>query len=477
MPDIRYVCLSDMHLGDVGSLLTNLRDGGIGPDPSAPSPCLKQMVECLRHLIAQNQPGEKPALILNGDILELALATTNQAAMAFERFVELIMPQGNELFERIIYIPGNHDHHLWETARETQYVDYMTRSLPAGKYLSVPWHATNMFERGDTKPVRSYFLTSLVQRYPHLKDTVIATAYPNFGLFEEERQKCVIFHHGHFIESIYELVTFVMSLVFADREQPRQVWDIEWENFAWIDFFWSMLGQSGDAGRQIGLIYDKTHDEEERKKLLHALAHNLARRSDLPGWGDLMEEQVLKRLFDAAADRLGHLERARTDAALSAEAEKGLSAYLSGPLREQLLIEMKGNIPPEITFVFGHTHKPFQQDSRYEGYPESLNVYNSGGWVVDTVDPQPLHGGAVVLVDEELNAVSLRMYNEKADKDEYAVRVEEALTSHGPNNPLYDRVSQLVDPLEDPWKTLSATVADSVSIRRENLRTTITETD
>jgi len=429
----------------------------------------------LRHLIAQNQLGKRPTLILNGDILELALTTTNQAAMAFERFVELIMPQGGELFERIIYIPGNHDHHLWETARETQYIDYMTRDLPAGKYLPVPWHATNMFERGDTKPVRSHFLTSLVQRYAHLKDTVIWTAYPNFGLFDDERQKGVIFHHGHFAEPIYQLVTTFMNLVFADRQQPRQVWDIECENFAWIDFLWSVIGQSGDAGRQIGLIYEKTHDKEELRKLFYAFAHNLARQYDLPGWGDAMEEQFLKLLCDAVADRIGHVERTRTDAVLSEGTEKGLSAYLSGPLREQILVEMNGNLPREVTFVFGHTHKPFQQDSRYHGYPEWVNVYNSGGWEVDTVDPQPLHGGALVLVDEELNAVSLRMYNERADKEECLVRVDQASSTPGQENQLYDRVTQLVHPLEDPWKTFSTTVADSVSTRLRNLRTRIRE--
>ena len=112
MPDIRYVCGWDMPLGEEDSLLTNLKTASTDTDPTQPSPVMEQLVKCLRNLISKNKNGGKPTLVLNGDILELALTTTNQAAMVFERFMELIMPPNKELFEGIIYIPGNHDHHI-----------------------------------------------------------------------------------------------------------------------------------------------------------------------------------------------------------------------------------------------------------------------------------------------------------------------------------------------------------------------------
>src|SRR5690242_17653937 len=127
--DIKYVCLSDMHLGAENSLLTKLTDDCSDTEPTKPSPVLQQLVECLRVLTSQNK-NIKPTLILNGDILELALATDNLAAMTFERFIELIFPPDKEqwLFEKIVYIPGNHDHHLWETARETQYLNFIANN-------------------------------------------------------------------------------------------------------------------------------------------------------------------------------------------------------------------------------------------------------------------------------------------------------------------------------------------------------------
>ena len=118
MPDIRYVCLSDTHFGAATSLLTNPQPASGSTGPSPPSPVLEKLVECLRYLISENDsPDPKPTLILNGDILEMALTNENEAAMTFERFIDLVMADGEKLFGRIIYIPGNHDHHLWETAR------------------------------------------------------------------------------------------------------------------------------------------------------------------------------------------------------------------------------------------------------------------------------------------------------------------------------------------------------------------------
>src|SRR5262245_50193757 len=73
MAKIKYVCLSDMHLGAENSLLTKLTTDCADTEPIKPSPALVQLVECLKSLISQNDNGEKPTLILNGDILELAL--------------------------------------------------------------------------------------------------------------------------------------------------------------------------------------------------------------------------------------------------------------------------------------------------------------------------------------------------------------------------------------------------------------------
>lgn len=476
MPDIRYVCLSDTHFGEEDSLLTNLKTASTEIDYAKPSPVLEQLVACLRKLIEQNEKPQKPILVLNGDILELALSTTNEAAMVFERFIELIMPPGSELFQRIIYIPGNHDHHLWETARETQYVEYLSGIEPQG-LLQRPWHTTNLFIELTERSVPSYFLTRLVRRYDHLKDITIETIYPNLGLVDEAKRKCVIFHHGHFIEPLYTLMTFLRTLIFEDSKPPEAIWDLEAENFAWIDFFWSTMGRSGEAGRNIELIYEKLHDKDQLKKLLHNLAGNLAQRYDLPGWGDWMETKILKWAFDLIVDKFFGLERAYTNKPLSPDTEKGLWKYMNLYVYSQIQSELPAGKfdNMETTFVFGHTHKPFAGDMNFQNFNGWVNVYNTGGWVVETVTPQPLHGGSVVLVDENLDAVALRMYNQSEQVSDYLVDVEEASRAGDRKNPLYNRIQKLIKPTQNPWKSFSLAVDRAVRVRAQNLRARINE--
>ena len=282
MPKIQYVCLSDMHLGNTCSLLTHLDPKDLTPDPMKPSPVLTLLAECLRDLIKRNDETEpkrildknyntKPTLILNGDILDLAFSMDNQAAMAFERFIDkLVTPNGERLFSKIFYIPGNHDHHLWESAREAKYAKFILKkfgqqSLPKSQEpLPAPWHSTRMFvEKGQRNPVSSPLLESLFKM--HGLEEAPTVVYPNFGLLQEKSGKCVIFHHGHFVESLYRFASTLRDLIFPARAKPIRIRNLEEENFAWIDFIWSTLGRSGSAGRAFGVVYQIVGDRRETR--------------------------------------------------------------------------------------------------------------------------------------------------------------------------------------------------------------------
>ena len=289
--DIRYVCLSDLHLGAENSILTRLTSVSdaavkLKADPTKASDVMVRLADCLKLLISQNRGRQKPTLILNGDVLELALADVNVAAMVFERFMELTMKPGEELFDRTIYYnPGNHDHHVWETARETQYIE---------KYLSgTKWGDTSMLPgirpicfSGNTIRCLVTCLNRLMARFePKYQDGAqpqFLVVYPNFGVRSADGQKCVIFSHGHYIESIYRLMTTFRSMLFPDRAEPDMIWDLESENFAWVDFFWSTLGRSGDFGSDVELIYDKLQTDVQLKKLVSNLAEGITTQHSLP---------------------------------------------------------------------------------------------------------------------------------------------------------------------------------------------------
>jgi hypothetical protein len=302
------------------------------------------------------------------------------------------------------------------------------------------------------------------------KNLKITVAYPNFGIISDDGKKNVIFHHGHYIEELYYLMSTLRDHIFEGRKLPELVWQIEAENFAWIDFFWSAMGRSGEVGQDIELIYEKMHDDKEFKKLLDGLARNLAKKYDLPGWGEWMETKIMKWIIGIVVGTIAGSERKKVDKVLSDDAYKGLRTYMSGPCKKQILgdDEKEKNISEEVTLVFGHTHKPFQDIMNFEGYEKWVKVYNTGGWVVSSLEPQPLTGGAVILFDEDLNATSVRIYNESGNPAEYTVKVEEARKETEDPGKFHLRIEDLVKSSKDDWSQLSKTIAYTVYIRRKH---------
>jgi hypothetical protein len=474
MPEIRYVCLSDTHFGADNSLLTYLGPGQQRADPMQQSPVLEQLVACLRTLIAPGQ--EKPTLVLNGDVLELALATDDQAAMAFERFLELAFPPGGDsLFQdRVFCLPGNHDHHLWETAREAQYLFYLAEEAPPKDRVKEPWHATNLFPHRRRKGRRicsAQFLNTLARRRG-LDRVFFEVAYPNLGIVSEDERRALIFTHGHFAEPIYTLVTRLVDMLFPKRVTPTQVWDYEAENFAWIDFFWSTLGRSGGAGKDVELIYDKMQNPADFAVLLQNLTRGLVARF-MPGLLAFAKSWILGSALRALLERMGRLEaQQQGDGPLTQETRTALKEYVTGPLLRQIQGEYASSPPAEVTLVFGHTHKPFEDVVSFGGYAEDVKLYNSGGWVVDKLDVTAQAGWAVILVDESLNVASLRA---AGDTPASGVQIAQAGVKGAAPNPLCQRLASLVDSRKEPWTTFAQALETSISNHLANLRRKISD--
>jgi hypothetical protein len=477
MSEIRYVCLSDTHFGEEDSILTNLKEGGTGVDPTRPSPVLESLVDCLREIIEKQNPNTRPSLVLAGDILELALCETHEAAMAFLRFVELAMKKDQELFDAIVYIPGNHDHHLWETARETQYVNHIrTRE---SEPLEAPWHTTRLLPDNQRIKVPSLFMSRLIQRIPHLrkKEMEVLVHYPNFGIKSPDSRRCVVFTHGHYIEPIYRAMTYLKCVVFPDQKPPATIDGIEAENFAWIDFFWSTMGRSAAVGRGMEDVYEKLQYAKGLSRIVSNLSKELADQFDIPLLWEGAEAKLFQTVFGRILKRAGSRERSDLGSALGSRADKGLRDYLSGPLLAQIRHEV-GSLLDEVTFVFGHTHKSFQMDmQRLDGLPRWVDVYNTGGWVVETTEPEPLHGGAVVLIDEELRATSLRLYHEGGDPADYRVSVEEASHVGERRSTFHQEVVERVNPAADPWRRFSELAAAAVQERAKMLQSRVAARD
>jgi hypothetical protein len=471
MPDIRYVVFSDMHLGAENSLLTNLKYDTPQTDTTQASPVMTAMVNCLRELITKNEGKEKPRLVLNGDLIELALTSENKAGMAFQRFIELIYPEnGDFLFDKeIIYLPGNHDHNLWEFSRNVWYHNTLSELKP-GDYIPNEQHSTELF---SPPKIESLFLTPLIRSYPHLKDVSLHVCYPARGVINHDHTKCVIFCHGHYVESMYWLMTTLRSLIFPNRQEPVTFEGIETENYAWVDFFWSTLGRSGSVGKDINLIYDKLQDAAQVKDLISTIATSLSRkkRNVLTRW---MEEKAVKIILELSLGRMAASERNEPNVELTPDATAGLKKLMEGPLYHALNRELQNDIPDDFAFLFGHTHKPFIRWITYEGYPYPVKVFNSGGWVVDTLNKQPLHGGAFILVDDNLDVMSLQMYKEGNYKPTPQWLMHDH-THEKLHSAFFDRIEAIIKENPSPWQEFEKITEHEVNIRYRNLAEIIRE--
>lgn len=480
MPDIRYVILSDLHFGARNSVLSNVVDGENGMskvNPDEPGAVMRCMVDCLQELIYANEHWALPTLVLGGDVLELALADDDVAAMVFERFMELVLLRSEPSFDRTVYfVPGNHDHHLWEGAREAHYAKSVRNSDKSQqRTLDPPRHATHLIAATDKNPWTAPLLEALIHREPELRDVEVHTIYPNLAIVDDDGARAVIYHHGHYSESLYRLVSTVTGMMFPDKKKPQEVHEWEAENFAWVDFFWSTLGRSGGAGDDVGLAYDYLQSDAATEYLVANLVDGLSRQSDHPMIRRItpLVGPALKRITHHVVER----ERRQTDLVLRENTERGLAEYVEGPLHWQLAKACNDDVPEHVTFLFGHTHKPFVGRRAYAGYHHDVAIANTGGWVVDTVDPKPLHGAAVILLDENLNGVSLKMYSQEETSDRYDVVVKPIPSTGGSAVEFARRIQGIVDANRDPWNALSTTAARVVRSRGDDLQRIIARSD
>jgi UDP-2,3-diacylglucosamine pyrophosphatase LpxH len=451
---IKYVCLSDLHLGEEDSLLTDVNVNHVAEKHQIPAgaPLMEKLCDCIRRLLEGN--AAKPKLILAGDTFEMSLALPNQAFMVFDQFLRLFGP----LFEEIIFIPGNHDHHIWEVAREAQYARYVAgehrssgKPIDPGSWFPVPWHSTYAMEPTDL-PIS--LIETIKGRHngklgtTDMTDLKVNCVYPNYIVFGEKQ--CVVFSHGHYVEPIYWAGSRLRCDLWDKERLPENVDALEVDNFAWIEFFWSTLGQTNRISRHMETLYDSLDSPSALSKCAAEMVRHLIRRVvNVWGPGEMMgcPAALAARLIA----RRGLLER-KYGKPLSIKAEEGVAEYLDTFVWKQIQKEKESsrrsltekqnrlnvqNLPEEekerlksdvkklqridsfnpesadFAFVFGHTHKPLVKEVRVHQMPQGkVIVHNAGGWVIEGTEPSRVHGASIVLVDESLNTVSVGMYTE-----------------------------------------------------------------
>ncbi len=158
---------------------------------------------------------------------------------------------------------------------------------------------------------------------------------------------------------------------------------------------------------------------------------------------------------------------------LSPEATTGLLNYLAGPVHGQLVDEFD-RVPQRVDLVFGHTHKPFAARRHPTGFPGPVVAHNTGGWVVDAVQPEPTKGGSIALISADLEVVDLAIYHQSDEAGRSRVGVSPVSDAPHEPTPFRDWLVDQIDPATEPWSTISGLAADAVSDRQRQLAERIT---
>jgi metallophosphoesterase superfamily enzyme len=328
-------------------------------------------------------------LILNGDILDLALAGLDVAYGEMKVFFSMLAETGT--IKRIVYLPGNHDHHLWRVLGEQveiheqirnggsppghgeyacRFVDqrYSSRNPSHQPYIIFP----HLWPKGTEVP-------EFVVKYPH---HLLKVPVPG----NETRSSHYLVTHGHFLEDLFKPINFLID--------PNRLSQLEAFNNLWLESFDYYLGHSDELSQRVRELelrfLEGGHEAKKKvKAILDAAYNNMTKKIRLKFPVTWVVKFVLKRIIKLVPKKKMGQSKLR-----GAEVNDQLLDSIKDYITKYIVLRYKAeqaetsgdcelpvvkDIPTPFTFIFGHTHIPFSDslDIGDESYP----VVNTGGWL------------------------------------------------------------------------------------------------
>lgn len=455
------IILSDLHAGADESLLSVLGiDGHVDPDAiSGTTAAFAQAMDATITALSGTQAHD---LVILGDALDLSLSQPHVASAVFRGFMAHLPTQ--MLSGSISFVPGNHDHALWTAQRFAE-----GRGSPADP---AHWaHVTPAFADRATLS-GSATLNALMPE----GSAPVVTYYPDQGIGPvtgDTDHRCVVLHHGHFIESAYRFMTRFLTVLSGRAAPPMTAETLESVNATWIDFVWSRFGDTGPLGKQIALSEELlltgggAHQVQDR--LAGALARMLQASLPLPREARVSDTlmQVSRGLVDSFIGSYSQMERFSYADVLSRASQQGLCDYIDHVVAGRMQDEL--NADPRdmrLTFIFGHTHKPFADRIIAERFARPVTVYNTGGWVLDTAMMSSVEGAAIAFVDEHMNTALLTLYDLDGDGILQAASVSSADPVADKDNPMLGALRGAVDAAGHEWDAFLESVRSDLKAKQ-----------
>lgn len=371
--------ISDVHLGDEHCKLIQ------GGNVSATYNHLKSSIFGFTKKKALDY------LVLGGDIIDFSINSFEESCMIARPFFQAI--KKDKLAKEIIYIPGNHDKHVWDAVewetniirrlREHEDPRGFRRTQPGLiDYTSnTPLNLTGVSRVANTQHYGTLFLEGLFEKG---KTMPINVVYPNLYIKTEE--DVYLITHGHMLELAWVLLSEILS---GEPELAGKlgIRELEEFNIPLTSMICTGVGQGGAVSKLFYTIQKeaKMGKTGRMKKLLDNIIPKLDQLIELPWYAELLDDALLTGIRKGALYIAGDVSDSRYDEKFL-ENKSVKSRFLrfhvaSCSQAEELKID------PPNKVIFGHTHEPIGCDN-----PMSVDdvakikggkayLYNTGGWL------------------------------------------------------------------------------------------------
>jgi len=385
------LALSDLHLGRDVSYLNSREKTRYQKNRGA-------VLELLNRL------GPQDEIILNGDILELSLGGLDEVYDDVKEFFSLLSETGP--YKKIVYVPGNHDHHFWRTLGEQVYIcgRINKKEKPLTKKEYPFYFVDRRFSSKNSEQPCNLILPDLwpegkqapefVVKYPHhLARVTLANG----------KERYFLFTHGHFLEAGFKPVNNLI--------EPAHLEELEAFNCIWIEALCYHLGHAGRLSQNAKIVadaYEKGGKEARKKvtKIMNSIYDNITMKAKLRWPKTWLVKWGLKSAikFIPKEERSG-LFKVAINKDLKAEIKKYVQKYIVMRYRDErareLYLPSDKNIPSPLTFVFGHTHRPTKdKDEKVIIQGETYPVANTGGWLRIDSDKSVGENAGILVVNQ-----------------------------------------------------------------------------
>lgn len=424
--------ISDLHLGDENSVL--IARSPVTNEIEIKTEYYEKLCDSF-YKKEECKENETRYLILLGDILDFAVAGYEESyEIAIKFFKDL---KKKNLFDEIIYVPGNHDFELWHIIEyEVNVINRLKNCEPVRHFKwSVPgiiddrdgkgrFDLLNVREKkgGNTRYGGLYldYLTGCKEN----ETTTFNIAYPNLYLATDHGSFLIT--HGHYFKVFWSLLGDASLKVFGDDLIVGKEYRID-ERVA-VNFPFSQLSSSGtgQAGPLSGLVNKIQRDVKDKdpgglaklekyvKNLLNFVKTEFTKggvKFGLMIFSRVIRKKIMKELRKSKPDRYN--EEWLAD---GSKVRENLIAFINECADEIAIMKNKLEVewPFPTTMIFGHTHIPWKpNDNKEIPIPGRgmLKAWNTGGWLFKEINGKKTFKGAEVFrysTEYGFSSVSIR---------------------------------------------------------------------